>query len=242
MYKDKEYLYEEFIVKRKFVRDIAKDCNVSISTVENYLKRYGLKRGNIKYNVDESKFSKNFPEFCYYAGLVSTDGYLSKGVARVSVRCKNLGCKEVFENLKAFFSYSGEIKCYRECYDLSITSHKLREELSNMGVSSEGKINNSFPSSFYSEDCARMFFRGLLDGDGNIKTSKVFRITLSNRSYLEGFSSFLNSYLGLSTVVKPDRKYWKIEMLKGDSLIFLSWVYQGFPSYRFLDKYYRWLE
>ena len=33
MYKDKQYLYEQFIVQRKFVKDIAKECNISASSI-----------------------------------------------------------------------------------------------------------------------------------------------------------------------------------------------------------------
>lgn len=42
MYKDKNYLKRRFIEERKPVKFIAQECNVSVSTVENYLKKYNL--------------------------------------------------------------------------------------------------------------------------------------------------------------------------------------------------------
>ena len=64
---------------------------------------------------------------------------------------------------------------------------------------------------------------------------------MTNKDFLLSMSEYLNSNLGTKTIVKPDRKYWKIEMLKADSLVFLDWVYKGYEQFRFLDKYYRYL-
>lgn len=241
MYKDKKYLKRRFIEERKPVKFIAQECNVSVSTIENYLKKYNLKRGNIKHTINNDAVDFTSPVFNYLIGLIATDGYMDKKVPRVSLRCKNLGCDKVFNNLKDYFGFTGEIKLYRECYDLSITSRYLIKALKVAGVSPLGKVHNKFPDSFYDEDCARMYFRGLLDGDGNIKPTKIFRITITNKDFLLSMSDYLNKTIGTNTVVKPDRKYWKIEMVKRDSKLFLDWVYKGYEQFRFLDKYYRYI-
>ena len=241
MYKDKKYLKRRFIEERKPVKFIAQECNVSVSTIEQYLKRYNLKRGNIKYIINNDKVDFTSPVFNYFLGLIATDGYMDKRVPRVSLRCKNLGCDKVFNNLKDYFEFTGEIKLYRECYDLSITSKYLMKALRVSGISPLGKVHNKFPDSFYDEDCARMYFRGLLDGDGNIKLTKIFRITITNKDFLLSMSDYLNKTIGTNTVVKPNRKYWKIEMVKRDSKLFLDWVYKGYEQFRFLDKYYRYI-
>lgn len=219
------------------VKDIAQECGVSIGSIEQYLKRYGIKRGNIKYRLNEAKLDTTNPIFMYYCGLISTDGYMDKAVNRVSLRCSNLGCDRVFEKIKEYLEWEGSIIKYRKCYDITPTSTKLKEILISVGVSPLGKIHNEFPKEFYSQDCARMFFRGLLDGDGNVREKGVFRITISNKEYLEKFSEYVNKTLGTSTEVKPDREYWKIEMRQHDSKVFLDWVYQGFEDFRFQDKY-----
>lgn len=241
MHKDKKYLKRRFIEERKPVKFIAQECNVSVSTIENYLKKYNLKRGNIKYIINNDKVDFTSPVFNYFLGLIATDGYMDKRVPRVSLRCKNLGCDKVFNNLKDYFEFTGEIKLYRECYDLSITSRYLIKALKVAGISPLGKVHNKFPESFYDEDCARMYFRGLLDGDGNIKLTKIFRITITNKDFLLSMSDYLNKTIGTNTVVKPYRKYWKIEMVKRDSKLFLDWVYKGYEQFRFLDKYYRYI-
>ncbi len=199
MYKDKKYLKRRFIDERKPVKFIAQECNVSVSTIENYLKKYNLKRGNIKYIINNDKVDFTSPVFNYFLGLIATDGYMDKRVPRVSLRCKNLGCDKVFNNLKDYFEFTGKIKLYRECYDLSITSRYLIKALKVAGISPLGKVHNKFPDDFYDEDCARMYFRGLLDGDGNIKLTKTFRITITNKDFLLSMSDYLNKTIGTNT-------------------------------------------
>lgn len=241
MYKDKNYLKTKFIEERKTVKTIAEECNVAHSTIEYYLSKYNLKRGNIKHTIDSDAVDATSPVFNYYTGLIATDGYLDKKIPRVSLRCKNLGCDTVFNNLKHYFKFTGDVKLYGDLFDLTITSKFLIQMLNGMGVSSKGKPYNKFPSHFYDEDCARMYLRGILDGDGNITVVRTFRITLSNKEFLLDMSNYLNSKLGTNTKVKPDRKYWKVEMNKADSTVFLEWVYSGFDEFRFKDKYYRYL-
>ena len=240
MYKDKDFLYEEFIVKRNTVKSIADKCNVSKSTIEQYLKKYSLKRGNIKNTLNESKIDVTNPIFNYYIGLMITDGYLDKKVKRASIRCKNEGSFEVFSKLKEYFEYTGCIRVYGSGNDLTITSTKLIEVLNSMGVSSKGKAYNSFPKDFYNEECSKMFFRGMLDGDGNIH-NKTFRITLSNKDFLEYMTKYLNNLLGIHTEVNKDRTYWKIEMRVNDSSVFLNWLYNGYKDFMFSDKYKKFL-
>lgn len=241
MYKDKDFLYKKFITERQTVKSIAEECGVSKGTIETYLRKFSIKRGNIKNTIKDGSVNTTSPIFNYYAGLIATDGYMDKKVPRVSLRCKNLGCDEVFNNLKNYFNFTGGVRNYGESFDLTITSVLLREVLVSIGVSPLGKVHNTFPKQFYSEDCARMYARGLLDGDGSIKVNKLFRITLTNKNFLLALSMYLNNTIGTQTVVKPDRKYWKIEMSRKDSTIFLEWVYRGYEDFRFLDKYYRYL-
>ena len=245
MYKDKQYLYEQFIVERKSVKDIAKSCNISVSSIEKYLSKFNLKRGNIKNTLDETTIDVNNPVFCYFAGLMITDGYFDKKVDRVSIRVRNTGSYNVLNAIKDNFNFTGNVKVYNGVdNDLIITSKKVIETLMFLGCSREVKVYNTFPSDILytlSPDCIRMFLRGISDGDGNIKSSgKVFRITLTSNNFLTGMSAFLNNYLGIKTCVKKDRDYYKIEMSFSDSSVFLDFIYKGFDNFRFTDKYCRY--
>lgn len=130
MYKDKQYLYEQFIVQRKSVKDIAKECNISASSIEKYLSKFNLKRGNIKYTLDETTIDISNPVFCYFAGLMITDGYFDKKVDRVSIRVRNTGSYNVLNAIKDNFNFTGNVKVYNEVdNDLIITSKRLLKHL-----------------------------------------------------------------------------------------------------------------
>lgn len=48
---------------------------------------------------------------------------------RVSLRVKNKGSKEVLQALADYFSFTGSVKMYKGCYDLTITSDVLISKL-----------------------------------------------------------------------------------------------------------------
>lgn len=246
MYKDYNYLYNAYITKRLTVKQIATECSVSASTIEKWLNKFNIKRGNVKHTINNDKLDFNNPIFFYYAGLVATDGYLDKVVPRVSLRLRNSGCKDVLNYIKEYFEFSGELYNFNQVdYELCITSKELREKMKYFGISDKGKQCNTFPYQLlcYSYSvCVALFLRGILDGDGNIKKNGVFRITLGNRKYLQDMSNFINETLKLDTTVLPDRDYWKIEMTKGQSKVFLDFVYQDYLMLKFEDKYNNYIK
>lgn len=100
------------------------------------------------------------------------------------------------------------------------------------------------------EDCERMFLRGVLDGDGNIHikhspTNKCvggqFRVVKGSVKFIEGLVDFINykfeTDYNVSVAKVNGVQYPKLEMHVADSLKFYNWVYRGFESFRFKDKY-----
>lgn len=41
-YQSKEWLYRRYVVQKKSVTEIAKECNVSAMTIQRYLDKFGL--------------------------------------------------------------------------------------------------------------------------------------------------------------------------------------------------------
>lgn len=243
MYKNKEYLYKAFIEDRLTVEVIAENCKVSKSTIEKWLRKFGLRRGNQIHTVNNDKINNEMsPIFSYFADLVATDGHFSKSGTRVALRLRNRGSYEVLTLIKDYIEYTGDVYVYNDCdNELSVSDKEFRYQLLNYGMSEEGKMYNNFPFIIRflpnSEDHTRMFYRGVVDGDGNVQQNGIFRISMSNKKFMEGFSKSINSVLNLDTKVVPDRKYWKIEMTKHQSKVFLDSVYEGYPEYRLPDKY-----
>lgn len=254
----KEYLEEEYLNKNRSLSQLASEHSISPKLMYYYVKKFGLthKKGRRKYSVDVSKFKMTNPVFCYYVGLVITDGYVDLKNHRVSVRVKNEGSKEVLEALKDYFSFTGEVRMYRGCNDLTITSDELIASLKRMSITGKNKTyEQKFPKFMSTnEDCQRMFIRGIIDGDGNIHTqvskytNKIcggqFRIVEGSTDFIKGLISFINKKFGfnyeMSNAKMHGDMYPKLEMKVEDSLKLYKWVYEGYPIFRFSDKYERY--
>ena len=260
MWRTKEYLQTEYIENNRSESNIAKEWGIDPKLLHYYIKKNNLVgiKNRRKYTVNEDKFSMNDPVFCYYAGLIVTDGYIDTKNHRVSLRVKNEGSKEVFDSLIEYFEYSGSQSIYRGCNDLTITSNVLVDKMKLFGVKSARKTYDlKFPKLMSgNEDCQRMFCRGLLDGDGNIHykistyTNKPvggqFRIVTASREFIEGLIRFINKKFEFNYSVSIAKirgvEYPKLEMKVEDSMKFYDWVYERYEDFRFTDKYTKYQE
>ena len=71
-HQQKEYLYEEYIVKNRTIESIAEDNNVDDSTISYFLKKYGMFRDKIVHKVDLSDEDSNEIARLYKYGSLST--------------------------------------------------------------------------------------------------------------------------------------------------------------------------
>ena len=78
MWRTKEYLQTEYIENNRSESNIAKEWGIDPKLLHYYIKKNNLVgiKNRRKYTVNENKFSMNDPIFCYYAGLIVTDGYI----------------------------------------------------------------------------------------------------------------------------------------------------------------------
>ena len=207
-----------------------------------------------KYEVNDSKFDSKNPIFMYYAGLVATDGYIDTKNGRVSLRFSLEEANTLLNNLKGYFEFMGEVKQYNKSYDLTITSRHLIQELTTIGASGVSKtFTLEFPKLFYSEDCEKMYLRGIFDGDGNIhrayKNNKwvggQFSIVTGSTLFVEGLIKFINTKFStnysLSFHKMKGISYPKLEMKTRDSLLLYSWFYSGYEQYKLEHKYNKYL-
>lgn len=258
MYRTREYLYDEYIKKNRSESDIAKEWNIDPKLLHYYIKKNGLTgiKSRRKYTVNEDKFSMKNPIFCYYAGLIVTDGYVDLKNHRVSLRVKNDGSKEVLSKLSEYFEFTGNVSEYNGCNDLTITSDVLIRKLRIFGVKDDNKTYTlKFPNLFYhNEDCQRMFIRGVLDGDGNIHfqlskytgkpTGGQFRIVTASNDFIEGLTSYVNRRFGFNYSMSIAKvrgvSYPKLEMHVKDSMKLYDWLYTNYDDFKFYDKYLKY--
>lgn len=247
----KENLYELYIKQNKSQREIAEIFGCKEGKIDYWTRKYGIA---IKKSDPDSVFNlKNIsrfdPIFCYYAGLVATDGYFDTKNNRVSLRVKNEGSYEVLNKINSYFDHIKPIQVYTsrgrsESNDLTLVGSVVPNELKRMGIFGY-KYNRTFSLDWYNEAedcCKQMFLRGILDGDGNIRKNGVFRLSMVSFEFVENLIYAVNNILGTAYEMKyssnsSKRKYPSIELHVADSIRFCDFIYKGFCEYRFSDKY-----
>lgn len=252
LYKDKGYLFKNFVEQRKTATQIAKELEVNSSTIEYYLSKYGLfklrSRSSLIFNVNKLAL---VPEVYYFLGLVCTDGYIDVKNNRLSIRLRNEGAEEVLTKLKNYFEFNGKIHFYKgKDYDLTLPGKELFIFLQKLGITNLITKEKLIPNIFPTQDCARLFLRGCLDGDGNIHLlrNKVgnyyagqFRIVKGSPDFIQGIQRLLNNYLNIDCPISLHKTskgvYPKLELKVSDSKKFYKWVYMGYPDYRLKDKF-----
>lgn len=256
----KDFLYRNYIILGKSQRDIAKEVGCTPKNINYYVRKFNLKgiKSKTKYYVNESLVDVSNPVFCYLAGLTATDGHIDYKNNRITIRVSNEGSNIVLQNILNYFENGLDVAHYKTGYEIRMTSKKLIEELKLLNV--EGRLKTytlKFPNEFKNDDCARMYLRGMLDGDGNIHlrkskaksvstkyTSLSFRIVTASTDYIQGLTDYINKKFGFNYEVTTSTikgvSYPKLEMKALDSITLLDFIYKGFEDFRFNDKYCRY--
>jgi len=198
--------------------------------------------------MNQNILHKCSPNLAYIAGLITTDGNLSKDERHIDFTSSDLQLVRTFKKClslnnrvgRKYGSFAGTIS-----YRLQFSNVKLYRWLLKIGLtpnktSNLGKIN--IPRKYF-----RDFLRGHLDGDGSIVTYtdrymeykgtryKYQRLYLtfysSSPKHIEWLQSVIESFFNfkgsLTNWKHKNRKIplWKLRFAKNDSLKLLSWLY-----------------
>lgn len=252
-YRNKNWLFNEYVTLRKTQSQIAKECNVPICTIEYWISKFNLvfSRTKEKYVVDESRFDLSDPIFCYFAGLIATDGYISTRkdlhTYRVCLRMKKSeDLERLFKCLNSYFGstcplfyYNRKSQC--ETVELRITSNFLVSKLMQLGIPLKDKtFYLKFPKNL-NEKCLNMYLRGVLDGDGSLskKNNGIrFRLCTASVDFIKSVQKYLqNRYKVNISYYLQSQKYPSICFEKKEVFVFLKDIYNKFEDFKLMYKY-----
>lgn len=191
------------------ITDIISETNVTNKTIYNILKRNNIclkmppinprkknkisSRCGIKYDFNENFFEKlDTKESCYFSGLISSDGNLSKTSNNVKIELKSTDV-EILEKFNIALNTKKPLlfydkfdkrtnKTYHSC-QINICRYKIYSDLINHGITPDKSDNLRIPK--INDDLMHYYIRGWSDGDAgwNINKSNQLFYTLVSSSY-----------------------------------------------------------
>lgn len=230
----------------KTAQELADRYNVSKLTMRRWLQEEGFTK-QVKVSWDESLIDETCPIFNYLMGLAATDGYVDLNSYRLSIRLQSYD-KKVLDNLSKHFKLSTGVRLYKrgEVADLTLPSKNLINVAASVfNVTRQKTYNLCVPEKFHSEDCLRMYLRGVIDGDGNVriegKKSLNIRLYCGSETFVDGLLRLINtqfSYDCKKSYHKCRGKSYPGFTLHGKRSFELAlWLYAGLPLFRIERKF-----
>ena len=148
---------------------IANIMSIHRTTVQKYLKRYGIKLR--KTSPWKNTYAINFFKRpnkinSYWAGFLLADGHVRNKRSTVSLKLKRADHSHLIKFKKAL-GFSGEIKRYKKYSVIDISGTWFIEDLrKNFGIVPNKTFRLVFPK--LSEENTKHFIRGIMDGDGSV--------------------------------------------------------------------------
>lgn len=246
-YKDRsKYLTEENMINictsytnNATIRQIQTSLGCSVQDIRKALKQNNIPPKTLKdyrqIGYNETAFEDiNSEETNYFYGWILSDGCLTKDCIRININSKD---SYIIEQLKVYVGTSNKIGCYTYEDSRSITGKLFNTtslyfkhegiiaRLKSFGLEERKSTKEKSPKVLENN---RHFWRGMLDGDGNISKS-------TNEVSLVGSEEIINSFVRYCTSLFP--KCTPKIYIKGSLYIFslCSKIY----SKLLLDELYR---
>lgn len=213
---------------------------------------YGTSFFNINYFN-----SINTPEKAYILGLLYADGNINQEINRVSISLQDID-KDILDEIKAvleiekplrLIDYNSKNKNWHNQYCLAVSNKHFANALFNHGLIPKKSLVLKFPRNLplylYPH-----FFRGYMDGDGNIsKSTRDRRVRfVSSESFCEDAKLFIETQLQINASIKDCKNnlLTKELCISGgiQAKTFLDWIYLEADmyikrKYDIYQKYYQ---
>jgi len=210
-----EYLYEEYVNKKRSLGDIAKDCDCARQYVYKKMQELNIPlrthkearglaydRNKISYTItdengterlithgsiqiNENFFSSWSNEMAYVLGVVYTDGYLDPTSIRLPRFSVSQKEPELLNKLLDLMDCNARLYRNKNVFNFYINNRGMFDDLINLGLSPRKSKTIEFPN--IPQEFVRHFIRGCWDGDGSI----FFDQNRLVASYISGSKKFI---------------------------------------------------
>lgn len=259
LFRNKEWLYQKYIIEDMTFKQIAKIINCNEDTVSINYRKLGLEvdktktyRKNRKYYFDENIFEEiDTPEKAYWLGFITADGCIetTKNEQRTYYRLKILLSKKDDSHLTKFAKFIGNEKLnhiYSTIYlnatqkeyeqaTIQINSKKIINDLISLGIEPK-KSTKERPPLFLKKEFIRDFIRGEFDGDGSIAMTKSNITIVGSFELMNWIKKKVDEHFNRSIgYVYKDCKSQNLFSYqihaKKDVFLFLEWIYKDSSIY-----------
>jgi transposase len=180
-------------------RQIAKQFNVSRSTIHNRINGLHYNSGNKKrFTVDEEFFDEINDLNSYWAGFIAADGNIFKNNLRIEIHTKD---KNHLDKFRACIKFNGNIhdRKSRDTVSLGIISDNIVNSLKNNFNIVPCKSMILTPPKLLKETYIRNFVRGYIDGDGCYSNKYNLLSIRGTKNVLLWIKECFNKYANLNT-------------------------------------------
>jgi hypothetical protein len=255
---DKEFLELNWIKAGRSLRELSDMLNVDNRWLESRVQRVGVRKGtNRQYELNTKKlFDITDPIVSYLAGLTATDGYVPERVNKIEIGLTGESEHELLIQLNEYFENTYPIYNYKE--------NEFRAVFSADGIKDFFKKNFNIPEgpktfdvatpeTFFNEDCAKMYLRGCIDGDGGVGIDQqapqygTIRLVTGSELLIMGSIEIIARHTNIrlekyyQSKASSNSKYPGFECRGWRATAILEWMYSVYPEFglkRKRDKFY----
>ena len=252
---NEDWLIKNWVNTTKSIKELANEVGCLDSLIESRIASFKLKKP-YKHSFNTEKFFNiNDPHIWYVAGLAVTDGHFPKYYDALQFSLVGDDEYRLLDSIKTYYESSKDITRYHtegkgDWYWIINYPGLQQFFLDNFNITMENKTYEAdVPKSFPSEDCAKAYIRGCIDGDGYItaKGDRV-RICTSSEAFVRGLGKIVENYTEIPFnanfvrgYTKNDQLYPMVEWKTNRAKRLLDWIYSLEDCFRLERKYLRYL-
>jgi hypothetical protein len=254
---NEQWLIDNWVNTTKSIKTLADEIGIPDSVIESRISSYKLRKSH-KHSFNAEKFFNiQDPHIWYVAGLAATDGYFPKHFDGVEFSLVGNDEYNLLNSMREYYESQKEVVRHHtatrknDWYWL-VSAYGIKEFFfETFNIPARNKtFDLDIPKSFPSEDCAKAYIRGCIDGDGSIAVDgKSVRVCTASEAFVKGLGEVVEKYTGIghrfffiaASGYSKGKLYPAVEWNSTRAKPLLDWVYSLEDCFKLERKYQRYL-